>query len=78
VDSVLPEPLERGERLERIARTLFVVHARTYVVVNTFLGLLFWILHVDMWILGIILVSWGVALVLQGMFTFARFSSTDR
>jgi hypothetical protein len=72
---VLPaERAERGERLQRVARTAFVVHARTYVVVNAFLGALFLLVGVPMFVLGIIVVSWGLALVLHAMATFARTS----
>jgi hypothetical protein len=69
-------PAERQDRLQRIARTAFVVHARTYVVVNGFLvavwalstglGSYFW----PAWVI----VSWGLALVLHSMATFARSS----
>jgi hypothetical protein len=68
------ERAERGERLQRIARTAFVIHARTYVVVNAFLGFLFWLVHVPAFVFGIIAVSWGLALVLHAMATFARTS----
>ena len=71
--AVLPaEPYEKGERLQRVARTAFIIHARAYVVVNSFLALLFWLVHVPMFVFGIIVVSWGLALVLQAMATFAR------
>ena len=70
------ERAERGERLQRIARTAFIVHARGYVVVNVFLGALFLLVGVPMFVLGIIVVSWGMALVLHAMATFAR-SSND-
>lgn len=70
---MLPEPLEKGERLQRVARTLFVAHARTYVVVNTFLVALWFVLGANgLFWPGIVIVSWGLALVLQAMATFAR------
>jgi hypothetical protein len=77
VDSVLPEPLERGERLQRVARAAFVIHARAYVVVNAFLvgvwalagGGYFW----PAWVI----LGWGVAVVLQAMATFARFNNNS-
>jgi hypothetical protein len=72
---VLPEPVERGERLQRIARTAFFIHARTYVVVNSFLVALWFVLGANgMFWPGIVIVSWGVAVVLQAMATFARTS----
>jgi hypothetical protein len=73
LDSVLPEPLERGERLQRVARTAFVIHARTYVVVNAFLVTLWFILGANgfFWPIWSI-VGWGLAVVLQAMATFAR------
>ena len=60
-----------------MARTAFVVHARTYVVVNAFLvaiwamagGGYFW----PAWVI----LSWGLAVVLQAMATFARSSNND-
>ena len=69
------ERAERGERLQRAARTAFVVHARTYVVVNAFLiavwamagGGTFW----PAWVI----LGWGIAVVLQAMATFARASN---
>jgi hypothetical protein len=70
---VLPaEPYEKGERLQRVARTAFVIHARTYVVINVFLvaiwalagGGYFW----PAWVI----LGWGLAVVLQAMATFAR------
>jgi hypothetical protein len=75
VESVLPEPVERGERLQRAARTAFVIHARAYVVVNAFLvgvwalagGGYFW----PAWVI----LGWGLAVVLQAMATFGRVSS---
>jgi hypothetical protein len=71
---VLPEQYERGERLQRVARTAFVFHARTYVVINGLLiaiwamagGGYFW----PAWVI----MGWGVAVVLQAMATFARTS----
>jgi hypothetical protein len=73
---VLPaEQSERSERLQRIARTAFIVHARAFVVINAFLAALFWLVGVPMFVLGIIVVSWGVGLVLHGMATFARSSN---
>jgi hypothetical protein len=75
---VLPvERAEHGERLQRMARTAFVIHARTYVVVNAFLiaiwamagGGYFW----PAWVI----LSWGLAVVLQAMATFARSSNND-
>ena len=73
---MLPEPVERSERLHRVARTAFVIHARTYVVINAFLiaiwamagGGYFW----PAWVI----LGWGVAVVLQAMATFAH-SSND-
>ncbi|HVV38505.1 MAG TPA: 2TM domain-containing protein [Acidimicrobiales bacterium] len=73
---MLPEPVERGERLQRVARTAFIVHARAYVVVNAFLvavwalagGGYFW----PAWVI----LGWGLAVVLQAMATFTR-SSND-
>jgi len=74
---VLPaERAERGEKLQRIARTAFVIHARTYVVINAFL-IAIWALAGGgyFWPAWVIL-GWGVAVVLQAMATFAR-SSND-
>ena len=67
---------ERREHLQRVARTAFVVHARTYVVVNVFLiavwamagGGYFW----PAWVI----MGWGIAVVLQAMATFARSSNS--
>ena len=71
------ERAEHGERLQRIARTAFVIHARTYVIINAFLvsiwamagGGYFW----PAWVI----LSWGLAVVLQAMATFARSSNND-
>ena len=74
---MLPEPVERGERLQRVARTAFIIHARTYVVVNAFLvavwalagGGYFW----PAWVI----LGWGICVVLQAMATFARFTNDN-
>ena len=73
---MLPERVERRERLQRIARTAFIAHARAYTVVSVFLvaiwamagGGYFW----PAWVI----LGWGFAVVLQAMATFAR-SSND-
>ena len=70
------ERFEKGERLQKMARTAFIIHARTYVVVNVFLvaiwalagGGYFW----PAWVI----LGWGLAVVLQAMATFAR-ANTD-
>ena len=67
-------PVERQERLQRIARTAFVVHARTYVTINVFL--------IGVWALAgfgyfwpaWVILGWGLALVLHSMATFGRHS----
>ena len=68
-------PAEREDRLQRIARTAFIAHARVYVVVNVFL--------IGVWVLAgagyfwpaWVILGWGIAIVLQAMATFARSSN---
>lgn len=67
-------PAEREDRLQRIARTAFVVHARSYAVVNGFL--------IGVWALtgfgyfwpAWVILGWGLALVFHSMATFSRSS----
>jgi hypothetical protein len=67
-------PVERKDRLQRAARTAFVVHARTYVVINVFLVLIWMVTGGPFWPVWVIL-GWGLALVLHSMATFSRGSS---
>ncbi len=68
-------PVERQDKIQRIARTAFVVHARSYVIINVFL--------VGVWALAgagyfwpaWVLLGWGLALVLHSLATFSRGSS---
>lgn len=55
-----------------MARTAYVVHARTFVATNAFLLALFLLVGVPMYVFGIVFVSWGLALVLHSMATFSR------
>ncbi len=65
-------PAEREYKLERMARTAYVAHARTYVVVNGFL--------IGVWALAgfgyfwpaWVILGWGLALVLHSLATFGR------
>ena len=67
-------PAEREERLARVARVAYVAHVRVYVVINTFLVLI-WLLSSGIgsyfWPAWVIL-GWGLAVVLQAMATFGR------
>jgi len=75
---VLPaEQYEKGERLQRVARTAFVVHARTYVVVNVFLVAVWAMTGAGYFWPAWVILGWGLAVVLQAMATFARFNSND-
>jgi hypothetical protein len=70
-------PAERQDRLERVARTAFIVHARTFVVINVFL--------VGVWALSgagyfwpaWVVLGWGLAIVLHAIATFGRSSSSS-
>jgi hypothetical protein len=72
---VLPEPLEKGERLQKVARTAFVIHARTYVVVNVFLVAIWAVAGGGYFWPAWVILGWGLAVVLQAMATFARSSN---
>lgn len=73
---MLPDKVEREERLERIARTAYVAHVRTYVVINAFL--------IGVWVLAgmgyfwpaWVILGWGLAVVLHSMATFGRSSNS--
>jgi hypothetical protein len=77
LDSVLPEPLEKGERLQRVARTAFVIHARTYVVINVFLVAIWALTGAGYFWPAWVILGWGLAVVLQAMATFARSNNND-
>ncbi|HUR76704.1 MAG TPA: 2TM domain-containing protein [Acidimicrobiales bacterium] len=70
------ERVERSERLQRAARTAFVVHARTYVVINAFLIAVWAMSGAGYFWPAWVIMGWGLAVVLQAMATFAR-SSND-
>jgi hypothetical protein len=73
---VLPvEPYEKGERLQKMARTAFIVHARAYVVVNAFLIAIWAMTGAGYFWPAWVILGWGLAVVLQAMATFARSSN---
>ena len=61
-----------AERLQRVARTAFIVHARAYVVVNAFLIAVWALAGAGYFWPAWVILGWGLAVVLQAMATFAR------
>lgn len=67
---MLPE--ERRERVEHVVQQAFVVHARTYVVINTFLVAIWLLAGAGYFWPAWVILGWGVAIVFHGLATFAR------
>jgi hypothetical protein len=67
---VLPE--ERRERRELVAQRVFVGHARSYVVINAFLVGIWALAGAGYFWPAWVILSWGLAVVLHGLATFAR------
>jgi len=65
-------PVERQDKLQRIARTAFVIHARTYVVINGFLVAIWALAGFGYFWPAWVILSWGLAVVLHAMATFSR------
>jgi hypothetical protein len=58
-----------------MARTAFVVHARTYVVINVFLVAVWALAGAGYFWPAWVILSWGLALVLHSLATFGRGSN---
>ncbi len=69
------ERADRHDRIQRVARTAFVIHARTYVAVNAFLVAVWAMAGAGYFWPAWVIISWGLAVVLQAMATFARSSN---
>jgi len=67
---VLPE--ERRERRDVVAQRVFVGHARSYVVINAFLVGIWALAGAGSFWPAWVILSWGLAVVLHGLATFAR------
>lgn len=65
-------PVEREERLARVARTAYVAHVRVYVVVNAFLIGVWFLAGMGYFWPAWVILGWGVAVVLQSIATFSR------
>ncbi|MDP1793515.1 MAG: 2TM domain-containing protein [Acidimicrobiales bacterium] len=69
-------PVERQDRLQRIARDAYVVHARTYVLVNVFLVFVWLMAGAGPFWPAWVILGWGLALVFHSLATFSRHSNS--
>ena len=69
-------PVERQDKLRRVARGAYVAHARSYVIVNVFLVLVWLMAGGGYFWPAWVIVSWGLALVFHSLATFGRNSNT--
>jgi hypothetical protein len=74
---VLPaERADRSDQLRRVARTAYIVHVRTYAVVNAFLVAVWALVGGGYFWPAWVILSWGLAIVLHSMATFSRSSDS--